>query len=170
MTQIHLVLTQLFLISHLFFQVLEYDSPEKLLSNEESAFSRMVQSTGRANAQYLCSLVLGGQLNKMGRQEKEELVGQRKWMASSSWTVAAQLAVAVTLSSSWNDLQNPDIEDKNNILVKTKDAVITLQGVLEGKHDKDIDETLNNFQVPRDGWWSALYRMVEGTIATALHA
>ncbi|KAF3450334.1 hypothetical protein FNV43_RR06414 [Rhamnella rubrinervis] len=143
-------------------RVLEYDSPEKLLSNEESAFSRMVQSTGPANAKYLRSLALGGQLNKMGRQETEELVGQRKWLASSSWTVAAQLAVAVTLSTSWNNLQNPAIEDKNNILVKTKDAVITLKGVLEGKHDKDIDETLNDFQVPRDGWWSALYRIVEG--------
>lgn len=35
------------------FQVLEFDSPEDLLSNEESAFSKMVQSTGPANAQYL---------------------------------------------------------------------------------------------------------------------
>ncbi|KAJ4703014.1 ABC transporter C family member 2-like [Melia azedarach] len=40
-------------------QVLEYDTPEELLSNEESAFSKMVQSTGAANAQYLRSLVLG---------------------------------------------------------------------------------------------------------------
>ncbi|XP_062096642.1 ABC transporter C family member 12-like isoform X2 [Humulus lupulus] len=37
-------------------QVLEYNSPEALLSNEESAFSWMVQSTGPANAQYLHSL------------------------------------------------------------------------------------------------------------------
>ncbi|KAM6551931.1 hypothetical protein CsatB_001739 [Cannabis sativa] len=47
-------------------QVLEYDSPEELLSNEESAFSRMVQSTGPANAQYLHSLVLRKKHNKMG--------------------------------------------------------------------------------------------------------
>jgi hypothetical protein len=38
--------------------------------------------------------------------------------------------------------------DKNNILKKTKDAVITLQGVLEGRHDRIIDETLNEYQVP----------------------
>nr|XP_048323697.1 ABC transporter C family member 12-like isoform X2 [Ziziphus jujuba var. spinosa] len=143
-------------------QVLEYDSPEKLLSNEKSAFSRMVQSTGPANAHYLYSLVLGAQQNKTGRQETREMVGQRTWPANSSWTAAAQLALAVTLSSSRNDLQNPDIEDRNNILVRTKDAVITLQGVLEGKHDKDIDITLDDFQVPRDRWWSALYRIVEG--------
>ncbi|KAJ7969064.1 ABC transporter C family member 2-like [Quillaja saponaria] len=40
-------------------QVLEHNSPEKLLSDEGSAFYRMVQSTGPANAQYLCSLVFG---------------------------------------------------------------------------------------------------------------
>ncbi|KAL8091101.1 ABC transporter C family member 12-like isoform X1 [Apium graveolens] len=41
-------------------QVREYDAPEKLLSNETGAFSKMIQSTGVANAQYLYSLVLGG--------------------------------------------------------------------------------------------------------------
>lgn len=34
-------------------KVLEFDTPEDLLSNEESAFSKMVQSTGAANAEYL---------------------------------------------------------------------------------------------------------------------
>ncbi|KAJ6728666.1 ABC TRANSPORTER C FAMILY MEMBER 11-RELATED [Salix koriyanagi] len=38
-------------------QVLEHATPEELLSNEGSAFSRMVQSTGPTNAQYLYSLV-----------------------------------------------------------------------------------------------------------------
>ena len=32
---------------------MEFDSPENLLSNEESAFSKMVQSTGPSNAEYL---------------------------------------------------------------------------------------------------------------------
>jgi len=41
-------------------QVLEFDTPEDLLSNEESAFSKMVQSTGAANAQYLKVLSIGG--------------------------------------------------------------------------------------------------------------
>ncbi|KAK9267310.1 hypothetical protein L1049_009733 [Liquidambar formosana] len=44
-----------------FGQVLEYNAPEELLLNEGSAFSKMVQSTGAANAQYLRSLVLGGE-------------------------------------------------------------------------------------------------------------
>ncbi|XP_010499572.1 PREDICTED: ABC transporter C family member 12-like [Camelina sativa] len=38
-------------------QVLEYDSPQELLSRDTSAFFRMVHSTGQANAQYLCNLV-----------------------------------------------------------------------------------------------------------------
>ncbi|RXH98903.1 hypothetical protein DVH24_011228 [Malus domestica] len=42
-------------------RVREFDTPERLLSNEGSAFSKMVQSTGSANAQYLRSLVLGGE-------------------------------------------------------------------------------------------------------------
>lgn len=129
----------------------------------------MVQSTGPANAQYLHSLVVGAQQNKNSRQESREMVGQKRWLGNSSWSAAAQFALAVTLSSSQNDLQNLDIEDRNNILVKTKDAVITLQGVLEGKHDKDIDETLDDFQVPRDRWWSALYRIVEGNIVIIIH-
>jgi hypothetical protein len=33
----------------------------------------------------------------------------------------------------------------SNILKKTNDVVITLQGVLEGKHDRIIDETLNQY-------------------------
>ena len=114
------------------FQVLEYDTPEELLSNEGSAFSKMVQSTGAANAQYLRSLVLGGEgENKMGKGEKKAVDGQRRWLASSRWAAAAQFALAVSLTSSQNDLQRLEIEDENSILKKTKDAVITLQGVLE---------------------------------------
>lgn len=144
-------------------QVLEYDTPEELLSNDRSAFSKMVQSTGAANAEYLRSLVLGGEgENKLGREDNRQLDGQRRWLASSRWTAAAQFALAVSLTSSQNDLQQLEIEDENSILKKTKDAVITLQGVLEGKHDKVIEETLNQYQVSRDGWWSSLYRMIEG--------
>ncbi|KAK6925545.1 hypothetical protein RJ641_007264 [Dillenia turbinata] len=47
--------------------VQEYDTPERLLLNEESAFSKMVQSIGAANAQYLRNLVLGGGENILGR-------------------------------------------------------------------------------------------------------
>ncbi|KAK9088503.1 hypothetical protein Scep_027585 [Stephania cephalantha] len=144
-------------------QVLEFDTPEDLLLNETSAFSKMVQSTGSANAQYLRSLVLHREgESKSDREEDNRRDGQKKWLASSRWTAAAQFALAVSLTSSQNDLQQLEIEDDNSILKKTKDAVITLQGVLEGKHDKAIDETLSQYNVPRDRWWSSLYKMVEG--------
>ncbi|CAN7049540.1 hypothetical protein IGI04_026558 [Brassica rapa subsp. trilocularis] len=47
-------------------QVLEYDSPQELLSRDTSAFFRMVHSTGPANAQYLCNLVSARRVNGMG--------------------------------------------------------------------------------------------------------
>ena len=127
----------------------------------------MVQSTGVANAQYLRGLVLGeGGENR--REDSRELDGQRRWLASSRWAAAAQFAIAVSLTSSQNDLQRLEFEDQDSILFKTKDAVITLRGVLEGKHDKLIEESLDQYQISRDGWWSSLYRMVEGTVVTSV--
>lgn len=125
----------------------------------------MVQSTGAANAQYLRSLVFGGgdEENKSGKEDNRRLDGRRRWLASSRWAAAAQYALAVSLTSSQNDLQKLEIEENDNILKITKDAVITLQGVLEGKHDKVIEESLEQYQIARNGWWSSLYRMVEGT-------
>ncbi|KAH7544598.1 hypothetical protein FEM48_Zijuj01G0002700 [Ziziphus jujuba var. spinosa] len=52
--------------------VLENDSPVELLSSESSAFSKMVQSTGTANAQYLLSLVLGGEGENRLRKEEDK--------------------------------------------------------------------------------------------------
>lgn len=159
-------------LKFLILQVLEYDTPEELLSNEGSSFSKMVQSTGAANAQYLRSLVLGGEAENKLREENKQIDGQRRWLASSRWAAAAQYALAVSLTSSHNDLQRLEVEDQNNILKKTKDAVVTLQGVLERKHDKEIEESLNQHEVSTDGWWSALYRMIEGTylkVPSALH-
>ncbi|KAJ1377910.1 P-loop containing nucleoside triphosphate hydrolase, partial [Sesbania bispinosa] len=141
-------------------KVLEYDTPEELLSNEDSAFSKMVQSTGAANAQYLRSLALGG--DKSEREGNKHVDGQRKWLASSRWAAAAQFALAVSLTSSHNDLQRLEVEDENSILKKTKDALITLQGVLERKHDKEIEESLEQRQISPEGWWSSLYKMIEG--------
>jgi lysyl-tRNA synthetase class I len=122
----------------------------------------MVQSTGAANAQYLRSLVNGG--DKTEREENKNLDGQKKWLASSRWAAAAQFALAVSLTSSQNDLQRLEVEDEDSILKKTKDALITLQGVLERKHDKEIEESLNQRQISSEGWWTSLYKMIEGII------
>ncbi|KAI4371822.1 hypothetical protein MLD38_010126 [Melastoma candidum] len=141
-------------------RVLEYDTPEGLLSNEGSAFSKMVQSTGAANAQYLRDIVFGGKSSQ--EHQDKPLDGQRRWLASSRWAAAAQYALAVSLTSSHNDLQKLEIADESSILKRTKDAVTMLQEVLEGKHDRIIEESLNQYEVSREGWWSSLYRMVEG--------
>ncbi|KAI4371824.1 hypothetical protein MLD38_010127 [Melastoma candidum] len=90
-------------------RVLEYDTPEGLLSNEGSAFSKMVQSTGAANAQYLRGIVFGGKSSQ--EHQDKPLDGQRRWLASSRWAAAAQYALAVSLTSSHNDLQRLEIAD-----------------------------------------------------------
>ncbi|KAL4286983.1 hypothetical protein AHAS_Ahas19G0140700 [Arachis hypogaea] len=121
-------------------KVLEYDTPEELLSNEGSSFSKMVQSTGAANAQYLRSLAFR---SKSDREESKHNDGQKKWLASSRWAAAAQFALAVSLTSSQNDLKRLEVEEENSILKKTRDAVINLQGVLERKHDRLIEKSRN---------------------------
>ncbi|KAI6703374.1 hypothetical protein NL676_012510, partial [Syzygium grande] len=142
----------------------EHDTPENLLSNEASAFSKMVQSTGSANAQYLHGLVLQRKESRL-QMETKHLDSERQRSASSCWAAAANVALAVSLNSN-NALQILNIEDdensSDNILKRTKDAVITLQGVLEGKHNEDIENALCNYQVSADSWWSALYKIVEG--------
>ena len=69
---------------------------------------------------------------------------------------------SVMFTSSQDELQRSHIDDNNNILKNTKDAIITLQGVLEGKHDQIIDETLHQYKVSSDIWWSSLYKKIEG--------
>ncbi|KAG6416777.1 hypothetical protein SASPL_124215 [Salvia splendens] len=140
-------------------KVLEFDTPEALLRREGSAFSKMVQSTGTANAEYLRGLVLR---EGEKRAKEKQLDGQRRWLASSHWAAAAQYALAVSLTSSQKDLVQLEIDEDKSVLRKTRDAVITLQGVLEGKHDKEIEENLEKHNVSKDGWWSSLYKMIEG--------
>ncbi|GFP81215.1 ABC transporter c family member 2 [Phtheirospermum japonicum] len=140
-------------------QVTEYDTPENLLANEASAFSKMVQSTGPANAQYLRSLVV----RKGNRSENgAHINGEMRWLLSSRWNAATQYALALNLTASVKDLQVPETENENSVISKTKDAVVILQEVLAGKHDIVIEETLDRFEVPRYRWWSALYRVIEG--------
>ncbi|KAF3338928.1 ABC transporter C family member 2-like protein [Carex littledalei] len=136
-------------------KVLEFDTPENLLSTQESAFSKMVQSTGTSNAEYLRGLVLVSEEERLKREETKRQDGRR-------WATAAQLALVTSLSSSQNEIQNLEIIDDSNIVNRTKDAVITLQNVLQGKHDSEIEDTLNQYQVPPARWWSSLYKVVEG--------
>ncbi|XP_052481316.1 ABC transporter C family member 12 isoform X4 [Gossypium raimondii] len=58
-------------------QVLEHSTPEELLANEESAFSKMVQSTGPANAEYLRGLIFGGEENRLSGEHAIRLDGKQ---------------------------------------------------------------------------------------------
>lgn len=119
----------------------------------------MVQSTGPANAEYLRGLVL--QNNEI--RESKQLSGESRILASSQWSAAANLALSICLRPSIDDLERLSLRnDEKSILSQMTDAVVTLKGVLEGKHDEEIDNTLNLYQVPRDRWWSAFYKVVEG--------
>ncbi|KAK4493262.1 hypothetical protein RD792_017859, partial [Penstemon davidsonii] len=145
-------------------QVIEYDTPDNLLENEESEFSKMVQSTGAANAEYLRSLVARKVNEYRFKKEKGMHVDEEmRRLLSSHWNAATQYALVANLTSSIKDLQvSESVDDNNNIINKTKDAVITLQEVLSGKHNKVIEEMLIQFEVPRYRWWSAFYRVIEG--------
>ncbi|XP_041993077.1 ABC transporter C family member 12-like [Salvia splendens] len=138
-------------------QVVEYDTPAKLLENETSAFSKMVQSTGQANAEYLRGLVVARK-DRGGRFDGETA----SWILSSRWNAAVQHALAANLSSAVKDLQVLGFEENSNMISKTKHAVVLLQDVLLGKHDEEIEETLQQFEVSRHTWWSAFYRVIEG--------
>lgn len=121
----------------------------------------MVQSTGPANAEYLCSLVFGKTQNNSNEQNKD-LENRMRQLASTNWAAATQFAISSTLSSLHQHLQSPNTKDDKDILNRTKDAVVTLQEVLEGKHDETIEDTLVKYHVPTDRWWSTLYKVIEG--------
>ncbi|XP_057763901.1 ABC transporter C family member 12-like [Salvia miltiorrhiza] len=140
-------------------QVIEYGTPAELLGDEAGAFSKMVQSTGPANAEYLRGLVVA----RRGRGETTTMPPPPPWLVSSRWSAAVQHALAANLGSAVKDLQllGPG-EISGNVIGKTTDAVALLQGVLMGKHDDEIEETLGRFEASRHTWWSAFYRVIEG--------
>ena len=112
------------------------------------------------------SLVFGSGEERSRREEIKLLDIQRRWVASNRWAEAAQFALARSLTSSHSDLLSLEAAEGNNILRRTKDAVITLQSVLEGKHNTEIDESLTQYQVPADRWWSSLYKVIEGMVGS----
>lgn len=121
----------------------------------------MVQSTGPANAEYLCSLVFGRTKNNSGEYNKGQESHTRQ-LAFTHWAAATKFAIASTLSSVHNNLQKPSSKENKDFLDETKDAVTTLQEVLEGKHDEAIEETLTKYHVPTYRWWSTLHQVIEG--------
>ena len=117
--------------------------------------------TWDGNAEYLRGLVARKD-SENGPKGMQQVDGETRWLVSSQWNAAVQYALAASLTSSVRDLQVLNFEETNNVISKTKDAVVLLQDVLLGKHDCDIEETLDQFNVSRSSWWSAFYRVIEG--------
>lgn len=143
-------------------RALEMDTPEQLLSDAGSAFSKMVESTGSANAQYLKSIVLD-EVNSKAKMNGLADENKRRWGVSAKWAAATQWALAMSMASSLQTLG--DISDRDvdhTILEEARGAVRTLQDILQGQHDDEITEELSRRQVPRERWWSALSRVIEG--------
>ncbi|GJS84583.1 ABC transporter C family member 2-like protein [Tanacetum coccineum] len=101
-------------------QVVEYDAPVKLLEDEGNAFSKMVQSTGAENAQYLRNLAFGAEGDRI---EKSAMDGQRRWLASSCILKKTKDAV-VTLQSVLKEEHDKDIDES---LVRSQDAESSIQ-------------------------------------------
>ncbi|MCO5609705.1 hypothetical protein L7F22_063937 [Adiantum nelumboides] len=143
-------------------RALEMDTPEQLLSDSGSAFSRMVESTGSANAQYLKSIVLeevNSKAKAIGLADEK----RKRWGVSAKWAAATQWALAMSMMSSLQtlgEISNGDID--HTILEEARGAIRVLQDILQGRHDDGITEELVRRRVPREKWWSALSRVIEG--------
>lgn len=138
-------------------------------ANLHHRLQRCANSSFFLNEKWSQSLVFGSGEERSRREEIKLQDIQRRWVASNRWAEAAQFALARSLTSSHSDLLVLEAAEGNNILRRTKDAVITLQSVLEGKHNTEIDETLNQYQVPADRWWSSLYKVIEGMVVSNTH-
>jgi ABC-type multidrug transport system ATPase subunit len=144
-------------------RLVEIDTPQGLLAKDDSMFSGMVRSTGAANARYLQSIVMGEVDMKADLQQKADQE-RRRGAASTRWANAAQWALAMSLTSSQQDLTQicEDEAGEATILERTRDASQTLYQVLSGQHDSSISESLLQREVSEDRWWLALVRVVEG--------
>jgi hypothetical protein len=91
--------------------------------------SGMVRSTGPANARYLQGLAMGD-IERSAEIEKDATAQKVKWEATSRWARAAQWALAMSLTSSQNDLTSVcEDEGEETILEFTRDATRTLHQV-----------------------------------------
>lgn len=142
-------------------RVVEMDTPQNLIMNESSMFAGMVRSTGPANARYLQRIAMGD-VDRIAEIEREATAQKVKWEATSRWARAAQWALAMSLTTSQDDLASVCVDGEETILEATRDATRTLHQVLLGHHDTSIRETLLQRQATEESWWSALTRVLEG--------
>lgn len=93
----------------------------------------MVRSTGPANARYLQRIAMGD-IDVNAEIERDANAEKAKWEATSRWARAAQWALAMSLTSSHNDLSAICEHDgPDTILEHTRDATRTLHQVQDKK-------------------------------------
>lgn len=91
--------------------------------------SGMVRSTGPANARYLQRIAMGD-VDRIAEIEREATAQKVKWEATSRWARAAQWALAMSLTTSQDDLASVCVDGEETILEATRDATRTLHQVL----------------------------------------
>jgi hypothetical protein len=106
----------------------------------------------------------------MSEEPKRRLIEVEKpsWGVSAKWAAAAKWALAMSLSSSLRELEVAETPDEHTILEEARQAVKTLQDILQGQYDDTIAEELSRRQVPRERWWSALMQVIEGLTISSL--
>ena len=109
---------------------------------------------------YLQNIVMGeADLNDDINKTVEE---EPRWQISAKWAAAAKWALAMSMSSSIRALETTETDADHTILEDARDAVKTLQDILQGQYDYTISEELSRRQVPRERWWAALMQVIEG--------
>ncbi|KAH6558767.1 hypothetical protein KP509_1Z046600 [Ceratopteris richardii] len=144
-------------------QIKEMDTPRNLLADKSSLFSKMVESTGYSNAEYLRGVAMG-EINLDPQSNKQEKK-IRSVGAPEKMEVAPEQVLATPVLSPLKDLEVFAAKGVvNGILQRTTDAVKTLHAVLQGQHDNEVDFELSQQQMAAEGWWTALLNALQGLL------
>ena len=57
-----------------------------------------------------------------------------------------------------------EVDGNPSILERVRDATITLQAVLSGKHDEEVQLALREVGVEESTWWTALRKVIQGEL------
>ncbi|CAM8928970.1 unnamed protein product [Rhodiola kirilowii] len=128
--------------------VVEYDSPENLLT-EGTAFRKMVESTGPANAQYLCNLVPRGKQTK--QQHLKETTRPRHGATNTSFMREERLHQSGTNITSTREELHVHVKAGQATPPRGEEGITTHAQMLVAYFhcfDLRIDPKISCFQMP----------------------